>query len=1566
MSNNEEILRLRVEDRGFKNAISDAILSLDKFGVATKIQPALDEMGNSFAKVRQRISEMIPDSVKTGFEQFKYALQDTVSVAQSLITLAVADWALRVGRSLFEVVTGIDSMRTGFAEYELQMRSIQTILANTAKHGTSLEQVTAALDELNNYADKTIYNFTQMTTAVGMFTTAGMKANDATQAIKGLYNVAALSGAGPEAVERASYQMSQALAAGEIRLMDWRSMINANIANDTFKDALIRNANAMGVQVEVTKKGTKETKQYITAMDKWGNTSTKEIKKTEQVAAKMGSVSDLMATGIKFNESLEKGWLTSDVMMQTLREFAGEVSDLEFKKLGFSDKQIAQIKKTQKSMEESATKTRTLSQLMSTYQEIVGSGWSKTMAQIFGNFEEATDLFSRWGNAATGWANRTADAREKVFASWKKAGGRDDLIRGVENIARAVLSVANAWSAAYKRLNNGDLGKGLATASKAFADITTKLVPSNAGFERMVSIFTIVLKTVKMVVVVLVALGKAIFSVAKYVVGIVWDAFQGLLSIISPLAGETKNLSDVFGILGAAGAFIAKTFQKVFSLFDKGLRALGSQIAKLGTVVRAVVQFGRNINDALKAHKTLQAFGKAIKSVATQIWDLIQKIDLRKMLSPLGETGDKIASVFEKIGDAMKRLFGGAAGGVKFAFSAEGIDQAVESITNWLTKVGESDSVTKTFLETTKRLSNVVGNIKDVFQKAADNVEGFLKVGNSAESEGKNILFRFIDGFKKTIDKIKADPKLGDKLTAAVFGSALVIMFLSLKKSLAKVEEVLKPITEIKTSIIGAVKDIKGAIMEKIKTDAFMSVAIAIGVLAGAMILLAKLPKDQFEQGVLAIAVLGYTLKTLVGVIDGGDWKNMAAGAASLVVMTAALMTLIAGVVLLGSMDSEKMFGGLTAVLALLGALTGVILLLGRYAKALPAMSVGLATMAASVGSLAVAVALLAAFPTGKVLGATAAISSLVLAVATASMIMSNGGGGSKSKAKVSAKDNVSGAASLVVMATALLMIAGALKVISTIDVKQMLAAVTALGLIVTGMTAAAKSLQDNAGAVALVIAAAAIVAISGALLMLSEVPFDVLMQSVAGIGIVLAALVIALYGMESAAAGAVSLVIAAGAVLLLTAALTQFSDISWGDILKAAGAIVILGAALIVVTGAMGLLSEILILGAGVLIAIGVGILAVGVGMLALGQGLKLISENGKGSAEGLQTFISIFPDLITAIAESLAILIGAVVTTIVEASVKIGEGLLVLIGMLIVWVYEHREDIKNLVVALIDIVVEAVLSAAVKLADAFLRLLDSVVSALDAHLPGLITKLVQLLTTMIDLISEQGPIWLEHASNALITFMNDLADVIDKKSPEIGAAGRRLAKSILDGIVEGLSFSYINDAINTKVASVKDGVIGAFDNVFEINSPSRVLRRWAPQINEGVALGISDSAGSPQQAARKVGEGIISAMEEALRDTEDIANGSDLTPVITPVVDLSQVKKGLSAIPSNATLDVSTTMDSAVAVSNDSQNGSGFQSGNTTEVTYNQTINSPKPISTAEVYRNTRSQLSRIKKGF
>ena len=279
----ERVVEMRFDNKDFEKNVSTSMSTIDKLKNALNFKGAakgLDSVSTAAKSVNLSGLEKSIDSVKVKFD----ALQIAGVTALANITNSI----ISTGRNMVSQFT-IDPITDGFREYELQLNSVQTIMANTASKGTTIEQVTDALNELNTYADKTIYNFSEMTRNIGTFTAAGVDLDTSVSAIKGIANLAAMSGSSSAQAATAMYQLSQALAAGRVSLMDWNSVVNAGMGGEQFQNALKRTARNMGIAVD-------------------------------DIVAKYGS----------FRESLTEGqWLTTDVLTETLKQLSGAYTEAD-------------------------------------------------------------------------------------------------------------------------------------------------------------------------------------------------------------------------------------------------------------------------------------------------------------------------------------------------------------------------------------------------------------------------------------------------------------------------------------------------------------------------------------------------------------------------------------------------------------------------------------------------------------------------------------------------------------------------------------------------------------------------------------------------------------------------------------------------------------------------------------------------------------------------------------------------------------------------------------------------------------------------------------------------------------------------------------------------------------------------------------------------------------------------------------------------------------------------------------------------------------------------------------
>lgn len=455
------VVEMRFDNRHFEQNVSHTMSTLEKLKQKLNFSGAsqgLEGVGKAAKNVNM---SGLGNAIETVHAKFS-ALEVMGVTALANITNS----AVNAGKKMISALT-IDPVKSGFQEYETQMNAIQTILANTESKGSTLEDVNAALDELNKYADQTIYNFTEMTRNIGTFTAAGVDLETSVNAIQGIANLAAMSGSNSQQASTAMYQLSQALAAGTVKLMDWNSVVNAGMGGEMFQTALKETSKLLGTGAEAA----------------------------------------IKAEG-SFRESLRTGWLTSEVLTETLKKFTatganervaeytglskeaveaaleeakavhGEADAIKYasealaEKSGKNAKEIEDTLKFAQTAQDAATKVKTFTQLWDVLKEAAQSGWAQTWRLIVGDFEQAKGLLSPLADFLVGIINGFSEARNALLESAlgksfsklkeqigdvvnpikKSADSVKDVVRSVEEYANVVNEIIGGkWGNGQER-----------------------------------------------------------------------------------------------------------------------------------------------------------------------------------------------------------------------------------------------------------------------------------------------------------------------------------------------------------------------------------------------------------------------------------------------------------------------------------------------------------------------------------------------------------------------------------------------------------------------------------------------------------------------------------------------------------------------------------------------------------------------------------------------------------------------------------------------------------------------------------------------------------------------------------------------------------------------------------------------------------------------------------------------------------------------------------------------------------------------------------------------------------
>ena len=391
----QRVVEMKFDNKQFEAGTKTTMSTLDKLSEKLKfknIQAGFKGLTSAAKNV-----DMDPLIQATETARLKFSALDVMAItALTNITNSV----INTGKQMLNSLT-IEPIKMGFDEYELKMTSVQTIMAST---GAEIDVVNGYLNDLNEYSDKTIYSFSDMTESIGKFTNAGVSLDDAVLSIKGISNVAAVSGANANEASRAMYNFAQALSAGSVKLIDWKSIELANMGTKEFKQQLMDAAVAAGTL-------TKGVDGMYYTMAGNSLTATKN-----------------------FNETLQDQWMTTDVLVSTLKEYADETTEIGKKAFA------------------SAQDVKTFSQMMDTLKETAQSGWAATFEILFGNLEDAKALWTGINNVVSGIIDGMSDSRNQLLQGWADLGGRTKILEALSKLFSNLGKIVSAVGEAFREV----------------------------------------------------------------------------------------------------------------------------------------------------------------------------------------------------------------------------------------------------------------------------------------------------------------------------------------------------------------------------------------------------------------------------------------------------------------------------------------------------------------------------------------------------------------------------------------------------------------------------------------------------------------------------------------------------------------------------------------------------------------------------------------------------------------------------------------------------------------------------------------------------------------------------------------------------------------------------------------------------------------------------------------------------------------------------------------------------------------------------------------------------------
>ena len=1536
------IVNMQFNNRGFESGVATTLNSLKKLNESLKMKDAskgLTDISSNLNKVN--------GSGLSGLSRGVDALTSKFSALGVVATTAlvnITNRAVNAGMALAKSLT-IEPVMTGFSEYETKMGSIQTILTNTAHEGTKLSDVTAVLDDLNKYADQTIYNFAEMTNNIGRFTAAGVGLDTSAAAIKGIANLAAASGSTSQQASTAMYQLSQALAAGKVSLMDWNSVVNAGMGGKLFQDALIRTSEVLGTNAE-------------------------------DMIKKYGS----------FRESLTKGeWLTSEVLTETLKQLSGAYTEADLIAQGFSQSQAKEIVRLAETATAAATEVKTVTQLIDTMKESVQSGWAQSWEYIIGDKDQATKFLTSVKDGFEAMIKPSTDARNEMLKFWNEAGGRDQVIAGLSNVFGSLGKILGSVKEAFVEVFPPITGWNLVQLSNKFKDFTEKIKISDETAKKIKDTF------------------QGVFSVF----GIVGDAFKSVLSIFSSGIGIFGKLGGAaLTVTSSIGKFFTNIYESLHAsrIFENAANTIK---AGLNSVQRFFASCGDTLStffaslskiDFKPIMDMLTEIGSGLGEGLADIFDGIGKaigsLDIGNLVTLLAAFAGK--DIFKSIKDSISGFtdsldsfaeignnISGILGGVKDALRAYQTDLNA----NALIKIASAIALLTASLAVLSSIkpAQLESGLVAITTLIIELVAGLALLNKAVSGAGF----------------LKLAP-----LAAALIGLSTALLILSAAvKSLSSLswEQIAKGLVGVGGSMLILVAATK---LMNTSTKGMMSTAAALVVLAAALVVMAQAVKMfgqlQFEdmlQGLLGVGAVLAELGLFMKLTAAN--KMGLANSAGILLLAASLLVFQNAVAKFGEMDIPSLVKGLASVGALLlelavftklasGAtgmlgtaaamvvMAGAINLMVGPVKSLGSLSweqiaKGLTSLAGALTVLGVASAVISG---GKLAAVGAGLAVMSAAMLLLGSALNSLGGMSWEEI---AKSLVTLAGSLVIFAAAMAAMSGGLA-----GAAAMLVMSGALAIFTPQLIAMANLSWGQIAAGLIMLAGAfTVIGVAGLVLTPLAPGIALLAASIAllGVACLAAGAGVALFATGMATLAAVG----AGAGLALAEILRQLSN----ELPKFAAAC---GKAIVEFAKAIGE---------------GMPAMATAMGQCMIGileaisdaipkiveVGLELLTAFCDVLLQGAPKLIDVAVNMIIALVNGLASNIGKITEAAINLIVnflnalssKIGEIIQAGIDLAIALINGLADGIRNNAPR----VAEAIRNLCKSFIDAFKQMLGisgtssvfkglgdgtigGLLQGIASKVPEVVSKIKQMASDMINNIKSKVGEFLSAGANLISNLASGISSKVSSvvstiksmvtngvntvksavgqflsagksiitnlangvksgastvaagvksaitsaKSAASGMASQftSIGKSIISGLTSGIAS--MASSVASKAKSVVQGAINAAKSALKINSPSKVFMSMGNSVVEGFVKGMDDDAHLAEKPAVNIAKRAIQSVSNTISSVSRALNNeidTDLT--ITPVMDLTNVNNGVKTIrdmiaeSNQFTIDANTT---------------------------------------------------------
>lgn len=1385
----ERVVEMRFNNALFENKVQQTMRSLTALNEKLMFKGA--EKG--FEKVSDASEKVKFNALLNALDNLsqKFSAVEVIGVTA---LMRITNQAVDAGERLVKALS-LDPIISGFQEYETQINAVQTILANTSSKGTTLDQVNAALDELNHYADLTIYNFTEMTRNIGTFTAAGVDLNTSVSAIKGIANLAAVSGSTSQQASTAMYQLSQALASGTVKLQDWNSVVNAGMGGQVFQDALKETARVHGIAID-------------------------------SMIKKEGS----------FRETLSKGWLTSSILTETLQKFTGDLNEETLKSIGYTDEQIKKIMEMGKTANDAATKVKTFSQLKDTLTEALQSGWTQTWQTIIGDFEEAKELFTRFSDVFSDLINKSSEARNTVLA-----GG---LNTGWQQLSTALGDSADFYSQMLEKvmLANGSISqkqiddagsfvKALQQGGVSAEQLQNGLKESYKQLSVLGALSDDALKAKKLDPAQVRSLAKSFEEVNQKVAdgSLDLDIYSKKIGELSGREHLIESIWNVFEALEKVVEPVARAWQKIFSPITAD---------QIYNIAKSIDEFTAKLSisdeTADKIERTFSGIF-AVLNVWKNVLLTVGKV-LGEVFNAVSPLAGGFLSITASLGDCLVEMANAVNNSKTFKTTLDGI--------HWI--IGKVSEGMQTFAGVLTDVSNNVSVVFDPLKTLGEWFENFIsfitpklkwladKIGEIFEELGSG-----------------ASGAFGNLNGNALWGFANAGMIAGLIAGIKDFLEAFKDIGSTVKDTIGGVAELLNKLGEAVtawknnkNAETLKTISTAVAILAGSLVVLSMVKPERLAASTGAMIALFAELLVALAIYDeiAKKTKKVGKGTSSMVVMAAGVLILTSALKKISEIETGKLLTSVIALGAVMAELVAAQVAISKWAKDGAKHAMSMLAMAAAVRVLAEAVEQLADLGWDGIEKGLIAVAGLLAEVAAFSGL-SNFGGLTAGKA-----------VGILILAAALSVLEKSVSAFSKMPVDELQNGIGVLGAIL-GEIAVFSMLSNPAEHV--LSTATALTILSGGLLILSNALANLGGMTLGQIGVALAAMAggliemsVALTLVKGSLGSATSFLIMSVVLNALVSPLKSLGEMSLEEIghgllavggalgifAIAVGTMSLAGPIVIAVSAALSLLAGSFALLLGTMAAVSLMPLRMEALVVALGTLGSAIGVFIAGVIAGLGTAAG-------SIAIAIAEIIVAVCNAIAQAVPAIGNALAQLIVAICNVIVQCSEPIGQALFTLGTVVIQTIIDLIAWAWDgggegggikgALSELLGNIVAWLSEHLNP-INLFGGLLGTISGFFGKIGEYMsqglanglntgasVQIANNGVQTLCNKVKDFfrnafgINSPSTWMRELGQWFAPGLINGLNGTASIAKLNAGTKVFGENVKSGLSGTFDGL-------------------------------------------------------------------------------------------------------------------------------------------------------